>query len=974
MIFPGSLHTHTEFSNETLRDCINKVPKLIDTAISLGHNVIAITDHETVSSYVKVEEYYEKVKKSNPDFKVIRGNEIYLTRNGLNASNFIKGKDKYFHFILLCKDLTGYHQVCELSSRAWKRSYIASRMRRRPTYYQDLKDVVLPNKGHLIASSACLGSQLDGFILQYKETNDESYLKTAKKWCKYIEDIFGKGNFYLELQPSNNPEQIFVNRTLIQFSKELNIPYTITLDAHYLRPEDAAIHEAFLNAEDKEREVKSFYETTYLMNDEELRSYLTYLSNEEIEEAYKNILKIKDKCEDFSIQRPLEIPTLIWRDFPEYGVMEKEKYFQLMPSLKKFESSPHKADKMLVNAVIKGIQDKEDLQNQEAYDALEECLDMTWISSEINNARWSAYYLNLQRILDECWKAGSIVLPSRGCFTPEMKVSMEDGRTKKICEVEVGDKVFTHTGEVHTVKNKFDYDVKEQLYRIKVTGTEDIICTNNHKILGIHNIPCKYSYNCVFSCKRKKCKIKEQLKPEWIEAQRLCSNDMVAIPRYKYSSKQIKEIDLAKYTEKISYCSWDENYIYTYHGNNTVRVAKKYKRFIPIDKDFLYFLGVFIGDGWVNKKENNRELGLCFNAGTEKDKKSQERIIQYLEKLNLSYQLIEGQNGKQVNQVRFVNPFLGFFLNKLCGHGAENKHIPQIFLYDNYEEMQELLWGLMNSDGSIDEKGKRLQYDTINFELANQVRNLLSYLGIYSSIKTRIPKDTREDFKNSKISYKVSASGKQLSIFPFIKFPVSKNIVQRDDNYFYPRIKEITTEEYEGKVYDLSVEKDTSYVINNIAVHNSGGGFLLLYCLDIIQMNRLKEKTPMFPWRFLNPQRVSVVDVDVDISGIKRAQVLKHLYEVYKDRICNVATFKMEKSKSAILTAARGLGISNDDAQYISSLITVERGQCYSLQTMYYGSEEDGIKPNTTFINEINKYDKLWEVASNIEGMVCGVG
>ena len=103
----------------------------------------------------------------------------------------------HFHFILLCKDLEGYHQICELSTRAWKRSYISRRLRRRPTYYKDLKEIVQTNPGHLIASSACLGSQLDKFLLQYMDTNDIEYYETAKAWCQYIENIFGKGNFYL---------------------------------------------------------------------------------------------------------------------------------------------------------------------------------------------------------------------------------------------------------------------------------------------------------------------------------------------------------------------------------------------------------------------------------------------------------------------------------------------------------------------------------------------------------------------------------------------------------------------------------------------------------------------------------------------------------------------------------------------------------------------------------------------------------
>ena len=240
--YPGSMHNHTEYSNETLRDCINTVPGLIDMAIKLGHECVAITDHETISSYIKAEKYYKKIKEKNPNFKLIRGNEIYLTRNGLTAKNFDRTRDAYFHFILLAKDLEGYKQICQLSTRAWQRSYMSRRQRRRPTYYQDLKDIVRPNQGHLIASSACLGSQLDKFLLKYMDTNDIEYYITARRWCEYIIDIFGDGNFYLELQPSNSKEQVFVNKHLLQLAEELNIGYIITTDSHYGRPEDAAIH------------------------------------------------------------------------------------------------------------------------------------------------------------------------------------------------------------------------------------------------------------------------------------------------------------------------------------------------------------------------------------------------------------------------------------------------------------------------------------------------------------------------------------------------------------------------------------------------------------------------------------------------------------------------------------------------------------------------------------------------------------
>ena len=397
-----------------MRDCINTVQGLIYLAIELGHECVAITDHETISSYIKAEKYYNKIKEKNPNFKLIRGNEIYLTRNGLTAKNYDKTKDRYFHFILLAKDIEGYKQICQLSTRAWQRSYVSRRQRRRPTYYQDLKDIVKPNQGHLIASSACLGSQLDRFLLQYMDTGDREFYETAKRWCLYIEDIFGKGNFYLELQPSNNTEQIFINRCLINIANELGLKYIITTDSHYGRPEDAMIHEAFLNAQDGEREVKSFYASTYMMYDEEIRQYFSYLNDNEIEAAYEAIREIKDKCEDFSILKPLKIPSLPWRKFDEFTIEEMGYYHQKMPALGNFILSPYEADNVLVDALINGIKKHEDLQNDKAYKALNECLEMTWESSQVNKAQWSAYFLNLQKIIDECWNAGTIVLPARG--------------------------------------------------------------------------------------------------------------------------------------------------------------------------------------------------------------------------------------------------------------------------------------------------------------------------------------------------------------------------------------------------------------------------------------------------------------------------------------------------------------------------------------------------------------------------------
>ena len=157
----------------------------------------------------------------------------------------------------------------------------------------------------------------------------------------------------------------------------------------------------------------------------------------------------------------------------------------------------------------------------------------------------------------------------------------------------------------------------------------------------------------------------------------------------------------------------------------------------------------------------------------------------------------------------------------------------------------------------------------------------------------------------------------------------------------------------------------------------SGAGFILLYILGITQINPLKEDTPLYYWRFLHEYRVSFLDIDCDLEGNKRDEVIKYLQNKYGGprRVCKVQTLLTMKSKNAILTACRGLGITVEEAQYLSSFIGQERGIQHTLKQTYYGDEDNNIPPNTEFKNLMDsKYPKVWEVAQKIEGLVSGVG
>ena len=243
---------------------------------------------------IDVEKEYKKIKAKNPDFKVILGNEIYLCRNGLTWDNFVKGEDQYFHFILLAVDDIGHQQIREISTRAWMRSYLTGKMRRVPTYYSDIEEIIGQNPGHVIGTTACLGGFLGSIIMAMDATQNANYEVVIERWLKKMLGIFGVGYFYLEMQPSASKEQTLVNGKILELSKKHDIPYIISTDSHYLKKEDAPLHSAFIKSQDGDREVESFYATTYLMGTEELESYMSNLGRLDFEYAYENIRKIKN--------------------------------------------------------------------------------------------------------------------------------------------------------------------------------------------------------------------------------------------------------------------------------------------------------------------------------------------------------------------------------------------------------------------------------------------------------------------------------------------------------------------------------------------------------------------------------------------------------------------------------------------------------------------------------------------------------
>ena len=155
-------HSHSDFSNLRLIDCINTPKKLIDKALELGLAGIALTDHETVAGHMDANIYAKEIEEKNPDFKVALGNEIYLCETR-------EKKQQNYHFILIAKNKMGQRALRELSSRAWMNSFKEGPMERVITLYSDLEEIVNKYPNSLIATSACLGGQVSAQALKLIE-------------------------------------------------------------------------------------------------------------------------------------------------------------------------------------------------------------------------------------------------------------------------------------------------------------------------------------------------------------------------------------------------------------------------------------------------------------------------------------------------------------------------------------------------------------------------------------------------------------------------------------------------------------------------------------------------------------------------------------------------------------------------------------------------------------------------------------
>jgi len=295
------LHVHTEYS---LLDGACRIDGMMDRVKELGQTAVAITDHGVMYGCI---DFYKAAKAAG--IKPIIGCEVYVARRSI--SDRVHGIDNDpYHLVLLCENRKGYENLCLMVSNAFIDGF----------YGKPRVDLQMLRAHHdgLIALSACLAGAIPQYLME------EDYA-SAKKYALEMAQIFGEGNFYLELQDHGISEQQPVNQGIRRLARETGLPLVVTNDAHYLRREDARMQDILLCIQtgktvDDENRMKFQTEEFYLKSEEELRQLFPGC-----DDAFENTVRIADRCNLEFTFHEYHLPS-----FPVPEGYTNEGYFRML--------------------------------------------------------------------------------------------------------------------------------------------------------------------------------------------------------------------------------------------------------------------------------------------------------------------------------------------------------------------------------------------------------------------------------------------------------------------------------------------------------------------------------------------------------------------------------------------------------------------------------------------------------------------
>lgn len=284
------LHVHTQYS---LLDGACRIERLVSKAKELGQTALAITDHGVMYGVI---DFYRECLKN--DIKPIIGCEIYLAPRSRFDKTFELDRE-YTHMVLLCENDIGYKNLIKIVSKGFTEGFY-----NKPRIDEDLLEEY--HEG-LICLSACLSGDIPKLILKGEYNR-------AKEKALYYQNLFGKDNFFIELQNHDIERQKTVNASLIKIAKEIDCPMVVTNDCHYVEKSDSATHNILLciqtNSTVDDKKIGFDTDEFYLKSESEMRELF-----DDLDSAYDNTQKIADRCNvniEFGVRRlpNYDVPNL----------------------------------------------------------------------------------------------------------------------------------------------------------------------------------------------------------------------------------------------------------------------------------------------------------------------------------------------------------------------------------------------------------------------------------------------------------------------------------------------------------------------------------------------------------------------------------------------------------------------------------------------------------------------------------------
>jgi DNA polymerase-3 subunit alpha len=993
------LHNHTDGgSNTRLIDCTVKVDRLIDRAVELGSLGVAITDHESVSMHIKAIQRFKELKEQNKiddNWKLILGNEIYLVDDKYCLKdNYISGETKFHHFILLARDKEGHRQIRELSSKAWDNLYKTGQMERVPIAKSDLKRIIKGN--HVIGSTACFIENTDiitdigiipiqniqkgNKVLTHNNCYQKVIVPTSRVYNGDLYTIKTKGATFHITSTDNHQYFIIKKEDFKNYTLYKNLNYYNKNKSLFKRNNRQRFKRNLKQYNPQWVEAKFLKKGDFFLTpiDMTVNNIKTLSLNNDYKEAniYSHNRKELKKS-NIVIDKNLLI--LLGLYTAEGNFMYNDSGITF--TMHKKETNIHK---FIINTIkdIFGIEGK--VRNKKNSNGV----SIDFVSIE------------LARVFRHWFTQGA---ENKHC--PEFIKYLDPGMQMHYIKG-----LFLGDGYFQNSVNKLDS---------KKTKRRIVYATISKQLIYdvIHILHRNYINPTCFVSQEKNINGVNHKEAYYIE---ITSKLALYIADYIWGDKLNFNIDLTLLNEKDIPLEYNNN-LYMKNKIINIEINKNQTTQVycmKVENDHSFTANNILVHNCLGGEFPQLVLNLIEAEKQNKIKQVENikwQIHNFIEWcINIfskDYFFIEIQPSNMIEQIEF---------NKKAIQIAKAYGLKWIVTTDTHyikREDRKIHAAYLNSKD--EEREVDDFYSSTYLQSIEEIRKYLSYLDeedIDLAINNTLligEMVENYDFKSDVLVPKIPLPEFEVKhIFKQVydKYPYIKNFAYSDEEqdrylfkliedgfkskiwtetlskeYFYQILDRINTELKElWEITNVINTKLSSYYVTTRQIINimweegdslvgvargSVTGFFICYLIDITQINPLQWNLPH--WRHLTSSRPEMPDIDIDTAANRRKQILKALQNYFgEDRVLNICTFGTEGSRSAILTACRGLNIDNDTAQYIADMIPFERGSNWSIKDCIEGNEEKERKPIKEFINEINSYENLLEVALGIEGLI----